>query len=524
MSPYQAPEQEGIRVTAAITGEIQPYLDAIGAEDGSDVMLAAMEAVGTKFSIKEYTSTGVHEKYLIFAKGGVDFLLLDGIVDSVFFHLYDSDRYAAYAHVEALVDGLTPGMPRAEVIDLLGPARQDREHFLLYPAGDAFVNIQLDDERISAIDAQRFDLLAQAEAEQAESAPAAEQKPITGEILQLIDAAGSAYGDPVMLDLVEPLDPPQVLDHGGTHVTAAIRGEILTYLEAIGSEDGSDAMIAAMEAVGTKFTLDEYTSTGNREKYLCFEKGGAEFLLHDGAVETIVFYLRDNKDYAAYARPDALVEGVSLGTTRAEVIDLLGTPRQDRERFLLYAAGGAFVHFQIRDERVTRIAAIRADLIAEAEAADAAAAAPAAEQKPITGEISQLIDAAGSAYGDPVMLDLVELFGPRLDSHEIDAADGGGKLLVFDSGGVDLQYRDDALLAVLIHVRDGDRRPYPRLDALVDGLAFPATREDVRAAVGEPHDSRSDLDLFSENGRHVMFNYEGDALATISIAHLPDEA
>lgn len=91
---------------AAIRGKIHTYLAAIGSEDGSDAMIAAMEAVGTKFSIKEYTSTGVHEKYLIFAKGGVDFLLLDGIVDSVFFHLYESDRYAAYAHVEALVDGL----------------------------------------------------------------------------------------------------------------------------------------------------------------------------------------------------------------------------------------------------------------------------------------------------------------------------------------------------------------------------------------------------------------------------------
>ena len=511
---------------AAIRGKIHTYLAAIGSEDGSDAMIAAMEAVGTKFSIKEYTSTGVHEKYLIFAKGGVDFLLLDGIVDTVFFHLRDSEKYAAYAHVEALVDGLAPGMPRAEVIDLLGPARQDREHFLLYPAGDAFVNIQLDDERISAIDAQRFDLLAQAEAEQAESVPTTEPKPLTGEILQPIDAASSTYGDPVMLDLLEPLDPPQALDHGGTHVTAAIRGEILTYLEAIGSEDGSDEMIAAMEAVGTRFILDEYTSAGTREKYLCFEKGGVEFLLHDGVVETVDFYLRDNKEYTAYAHPNALVEGVSLGTTRAEVIALLGTPRQNRERFLLYAVGSAFVHFQIRDERVTRIAAMRADLVAEEEAADAAAAAPAlaAEPKPITGEISQLINAAGSAYGDPVMLDLVELLGPRLDSHDIDAADGGGKLLVFASGGVDLQYRDGVLLAVLVHVHEDERRPYPRLGTLVDGLSFPATREDVHAALGAPNDSRSHLDLYSENGTHVMFNYNGGSLATISIVHVPDDA
>lgn len=73
-----------------------------------------MEAVGTTFSIKEYTSTGVQEKYLTFAKGGGDSLLPDGIVDTVIFHLYESELYAAHAHVDALVEGHAPGMTRAK--------------------------------------------------------------------------------------------------------------------------------------------------------------------------------------------------------------------------------------------------------------------------------------------------------------------------------------------------------------------------------------------------------------------------
>ena len=303
---------------------------------------------------------------------------------------------------------------------------------------------------------------------------------------------------------------------------AAIRGKIHTYLAAIGSEDGSDAMIAAMEAVGTKFSIKEYTSTGVHEKYLIFAKGGVDFLLLDGIVDTVFFHLRDSEKYAAYAHPDALVEGVRFGMSRDEVIDKLGIPRQNKKRYLLYPAGDAFVNIRFRDERVLRVNAQRQDYAAQAES-EQAESVSAAEPKPITGEISQLIDAAGSAYGDAVMLDLVDLLGPRLDSHDIDAEDGGGKLLVFDSGGVDLQYRDDALLAALIHVREGDRRPYPRRDALVDGLAFPATREDVHAALGAPNDSRSDLDLYSENGRHVMFNYDDDSLSTISIVHVPHD-
>src|SRR5699024_10635926 len=112
----------------------------------------------------------------------------------------------------------------------------------------------------------------------------------------------------VLADPTWPNGPWPTLEHEGTHMTTAIRGEILTYLEAIGADDGSDAMIAAMEAVGTTFSIKEYTSTGVHEKYLIFAKGGVDFLLHDGIVDTVFFHLRDSEKYAAYAHPDALVE------------------------------------------------------------------------------------------------------------------------------------------------------------------------------------------------------------------------
>lgn len=307
----------------------------------------------------------------------------------------------------------------------------------------------------------------------------------------------------------------RALRREGQEVTE-IRGEILPYLAAIGSEDGSEVMLAAMEAVGTKFTIKEYTSAGKHEKYLIFAKRGVDFLVLDGVVDTVLFHLRDREEYSAYAHPDALVEGIDHGMSRADVIGVLGEPRRNEKRYLLYAVGDAFVNIQIRDERVLRVNAQRRDLKAEAEAEEAAMSA--AGPVPIAGEISKLIGAVGSAYGDPVMLDLVELVGPRLESHDVDAANGGGKFLVFDGGGVDVQYRDDVLIGALVHVREGERRPYPRLDALIDGLSFPATRADVHAVLGVPVESpRSDVDVYEHDGRFVLFNYDDDDLATISI-------
>ena len=60
--------------------EIQTYLDSLGTEDGSEQMLPAMRLVGTTFSMQEFTSAGVQERYLEFCRGGVEMLVIDGIL------------------------------------------------------------------------------------------------------------------------------------------------------------------------------------------------------------------------------------------------------------------------------------------------------------------------------------------------------------------------------------------------------------------------------------------------------------
>lgn len=298
-----------------------------------------------------------------------------------------------------------------------------------------------------------------------------------------------------------------------------LHGKILPYLEAIGTEDGSEPMLTAMGLVGTKFTIDEYTSAGMHEKYLKFTKGGVDFLVIDGIVDTIFFRLAKSDYGASYARPNSLIEGVEHNMSVDALAAVLGSPIFEASDHIVYRVGEKFLNIDTQDGRVHKLCVQLFDFGAESDGAESESVVPA---KPITGEISLLIGAAGTAYGDKVMIDLVDALGPRLDSHDTD--DGTGNFLIFESGGVDVHYRDGTLAGVLIHIASEDRRPYPRLDALVDGLTLPTTRSNVSEALGAPHESLPDMDMYSEQGRFVMFNYTNDALTTISIAHVSAES
>lgn len=305
-----------------------------------------------------------------------------------------------------------------------------------------------------------------------------------------------------------------------------LHGEILPYLDALGTEDGSEEMLTAMELVGTTFSIDEFTSTGVHEKYLEFRRGGVEFLVLDGVVDTVFFSLAEDEEGAASPRPDALIQGVHRGMSRRAVIERLGTPVRDEPRYLLFRAGKGYVHLKIEDEEVVALTAQRRDLMAEPAAHPAPAAqteqpAPAPSAAAITGEISPLIAAAGTPFDDPARIEIITALGPSVDSWPLESEPGDALLLVLEDGGVDLQYRDGVLQAVLIRTTDAERSAHPRLDALVDGLTFPAVRADVTAAFGPAVTSREDLDLYIEQGRYMLFNYTEDLLTSISIVHIP---
>ena len=307
----------------------------------------------------------------------------------------------------------------------------------------------------------------------------------------------------------------------------ALTGEIQTYLDALGTEDGSEEMLAAMRLVGTNFTMQEFTSAGIHERFLEFRRGGVEMMVIDGILETIFFQLpapssqlAESEEEAAYPRPGALIPGLHHGMSRQAAIEQLGPPLRDEPGYLRFAIGDAFAVLHLQEGGVAQLT-----LQLEAPGADAppvgeepsSAAAPA----PLTGEITRFIEIVGSREGVRASAEIIADFGPHIDSHPLEDEHGSGVFVALTDGGVDLQYRNDTVEGALIHTSDRERTPYPRLGALVEGLAFPATRVDVRDALGAAETPRADIDLYHAQGRHVLFSYTSDELTTISIVVVP---
>jgi len=300
----------------------------------------------------------------------------------------------------------------------------------------------------------------------------------------------------------------------------ALTGEIQTYLDALGTEDGSEEMLAAMRLVGTEFSMQEFTSAGMHERFLEFRRGGVEMMVIDGILETIFFQLAESEEEAAYPRPGALIPGLHHGMSRQAAIEQLGPPLRDEPGYLRFAIGDAFAVLHLQEGGVAQLT-----LQLEAPGADAppvgeeplSAAAPA----PLTGEITRFIEIVGSREGVRASAEIIADFGPRIDSHPLEDERGSGVFVALPDGGVDLQYRNDTVIGALIHTSDRERTPYPRLDALVEGLTFPATRTDVRVALGGAGTPREDIDLYDAQGRHVLFSYTSDELTTISIVVVP---
>jgi len=111
------------------------------------------------------------------------------------------------------------------------------------------------------------------------------------------------------------------------------------------------------------------------------------------------------------------------------------------------------------------------------------------------------------------------------------------KHLLYRVGGkfVNVHLKDESVDDLVVQRRDlaaefvdAPELPAPKpitgeISLFVDGLSLPATRPDVTAALGTPQESLPDVDLYTERGRFVIFNYTGDDLTTISIAHVPTE-
>lgn len=139
-----------------VTGEIERLIAALGSSEKDQAALDAMVLAGLPTKSQEFRDGGVTTTYLISEEGGTDFLFEDGALDSVLVRMQPEPPYAIYPRPDALIAGLSAGVDRASVRQLMGDDPEwsgpnaDR-----WNVGDASVHFEFDDDALSLITIMR---------------------------------------------------------------------------------------------------------------------------------------------------------------------------------------------------------------------------------------------------------------------------------------------------------------------------------------------------------------------------------
>ena len=138
----------------------------------------------------------------------------------------------------------------------------------------------------------------------------------------------------------------------------------------------------------------------------------------------------------------------------------------------------------------------------------------------LTGEIQAYLSALGMPPTDERLTAVLDLPGPTTDTNtEKDAAGIVVFHLAARSSGTEFVFAAEQLVTVFIGVLPREAwGTYPRPDALIDGLTAAASRDEVRAMLGEPVWQKDDADRFRVERDYLQFQYRDDRIEVIVAA------
>ncbi|GGH47796.1 hypothetical protein [Microbacterium album] len=140
-----------------LAGDITTFLDALGTPEDSAPFAAAVALVGTELEVDEQPY-GVHTaRYLISEAGGVEFLVKEGVLSSVFVFLAGDRSHAPYPRPDALIEGVAPGSPRSEIAAVLGEPVRSQPAYDLFAASGRFVHAEFRDDALVKVTAMLRD-------------------------------------------------------------------------------------------------------------------------------------------------------------------------------------------------------------------------------------------------------------------------------------------------------------------------------------------------------------------------------
>lgn len=132
-----------------IEGNVSVFLDALGARESEAPLARALEFVGGGYEVDAFDDDGGGSAtYLLMPQRGVEFLLTDGALSSVFVFATVNDEHAVYGGWPTLVHGVGATASPAEVVQALGEPDRSGTTYLCYAVGSGFVQFDFDGEAL----------------------------------------------------------------------------------------------------------------------------------------------------------------------------------------------------------------------------------------------------------------------------------------------------------------------------------------------------------------------------------------
>ena len=130
-------------------GDASTFLNALGAREGDPELDQALTLVGGEYAVETYDDDGVDEKYLMLADRGVDFLLEDGELETVFVYAKATKTRGMYGGWATLFEGIGPDSSPNDVRRTLGAPLRSTRAYMTYESAPGFVQFEFDGESLT---------------------------------------------------------------------------------------------------------------------------------------------------------------------------------------------------------------------------------------------------------------------------------------------------------------------------------------------------------------------------------------
>jgi len=293
---------------ALLKGDIALFVHALGKREDDSAFQQAVKFVNGEQEVETYNDT-YEEKYITMPEKGISFLLIDGLVDTVFVYAEKSRNKKVYDRSATLIDGIDFTVSPDDIVRAFGDPLRSTGTYLTYKAGPGYVQFDFNDESLRMVVLMRK-LIGGLDSQ---NIPVEEQKAVV------------------------------------------IEGDLATFISAVGCAMYSPEHLAAIVLAGPAMEIDEDIHKGTQSQYQYFSNNGVTLQFKGGTLVVAMIELRADDGNSVYSWPERLITGLPLPKSREAVRVHLGKPSSSHETMDLFVIDGRYVRIDFEDDETTTV-------------------------------------------------------------------------------------------------------------------------------------------------------------------------